>query len=142
VYQDNFGFIHNRKIDITRFLAGDANPIVLTLNETKPAASGECACVAAGSAGGCEHVPDVAGAGQSLAHGAVIRSLARIKAYGVWVHQQAPDTNAPRVSYHIPQAGRTNYPRHAPLSFLVHEHPRSGGPRNGIDFHGACGGCK
>ncbi|MFN0077040.1 MAG: hypothetical protein ACKVY0_11250 [Prosthecobacter sp.] len=35
VYQDNFGFIHNRKIDMTRFLAGDANPIVLTLNETR-----------------------------------------------------------------------------------------------------------
>jgi len=52
----------------------------------------------------------------------------------VWVHQQAPDTTPPRVSYHIPQAGRTNYPRHAPLSFLLHEHPRRGGPRNGIDF--------
>ena len=38
------------------------------------------------------------------------------------------------VSYHIPQVNRTSYPRHAPLSFLVHEHPRNGGPRNGIDF--------
>ena len=53
---------------------------------------------------------------------------------GVWVHQQAPDTTPPRVTCHIPQAGRTNYPRHAPLSFLVHEHPRNGGPRNGVDF--------
>ena len=43
-------------------------------------------------------------------------------------------TTPPRVAYHIPQANRTNYPRHAPLSFLVHEHPRNGGPRNGIDF--------
>jgi hypothetical protein len=52
----------------------------------------------------------------------------------VWVHQQAPDTTQPRVTYHIPQTGRLNYPRHAPLSFLVPEHPRRGGPRNGIDF--------
>src|SRR5690606_638006 len=36
VYQDQFGFIHNRKIDMTRFLAGDANPITLTLNEGAP----------------------------------------------------------------------------------------------------------
>jgi YVTN family beta-propeller protein len=52
----------------------------------------------------------------------------------VWVHQQAPDTNAPTVTFHIPQPNRSNYPRFAPLSFLLHEHPRNGGMRNGIDF--------
>ena len=52
----------------------------------------------------------------------------------VWVHQQAPDATRPRVTFHIPQAGRADYPRHAPLSFLLPEHPRRGGPRPGIDF--------
>ena len=32
-YQDHFAFIDGRKINMTRFLAGDANPIVLTLDE-------------------------------------------------------------------------------------------------------------
>jgi DNA-binding beta-propeller fold protein YncE len=58
----------------------------------------------------------------------------RSQGMAVWVHQQAPDTTRPRVTFHIPQAGRANYPRHAPLSFLLPEHPRRGGPRPGIDF--------
>jgi hypothetical protein len=50
------------------------------------------------------------------------------------VHQQEPDTVRPRVAFHIPQANRANYPRHAPLSFMLHEHSRAGGPVNGVDF--------
>jgi hypothetical protein len=132
VYQDNFGFIHNRKIDMTRFLAGDANPITLTLNEAVPP-------VPAGSPA----APTGVNTSQmSLALGnlwitggyPINFGSANYQAQGmaVWVHQQAPDTTAPRISYHIPQAGRTNYPRHAPLSFLIPEHPRRGGPRNGL----------
>ncbi len=133
VYQDNFGFIHNRKIDMTRFLAGDANPIVLTLNETNPPRPA-----------GAPALPDGALAGVNTSQMSLpLGNLWLTGGYpipnynqgmGVWVHQQAPDTAPPRVSFHIPQAGRTNYPRHAPLSFLVHEHPRNGGPRNGVDF--------
>jgi len=124
VYQDQFGFIHNRKIDITRFLAGDANPIVLTLNETAPNfADTTQMSLPLGNlwiTGGYPHsygTPNYQAQGMS-----------------VWVHQQAPDTTPPRVSFHIPQANRINYPRHAPLSFLLHEHPRNGAARNGIDF--------
>jgi len=124
VYQDQFGFIHNRKVDMTRFLAGDPNPIVLTLNEGAPNfADTTQMSLPLGNlwiTGGYPHgdgTPAYQAQGMSI-----------------WVHQQAPDTTPPRVTYHIPQANRTNYPRHAPLSFLLHEHPRSGGPRNGIDF--------
>lgn len=118
VYQDQFGFIHNRKIDMTRFLAGDANPIVLTLDEAGTGVNTSQMSLALGNLWLTGGYP-IPGTSQGM---------------GVWVHQQAPDTTPPRVSYHIPQANRTNYPRHAPLSFLLHEHPRHGGPRNGIDF--------
>jgi len=118
VYQDQFGFIHNRKIDMTRFLAGDANPIVLTLNEVATGVNTSQMSLPLGNLWLTGGYP-IAGFNQGM---------------GVWVHQQAADTTPPRVTYHIPQANRTNYPRHAPLSFLVHEHPRHGGPRNGIDF--------
>ncbi|MEO8603816.1 MAG: Ig-like domain-containing protein [bacterium] len=39
----------------------------------------------------------------------------------IWAHQAAPDTRGPSVGFHIPQAGRTNYPRRAPISLLIHE---------------------
>ncbi len=118
VYQDQFGFIHNRKINMTRFLAGDANPIVLTLNEVATGVNTSQMSLPLGNLWLTGGYP-IPGFYQGM---------------GVWVHQQAADTAPPRVTYHIPQANRTNYPRHAPLSFLLHEHPRNGGPRNGLDF--------
>jgi mono/diheme cytochrome c family protein len=133
VYQDNFGFIHNRKIDMTRFLAGDANPIVLSLNEVNPPRPAGAPALPQGALVGVNTSQMSLPLGNLwLTGGYPIPNFNQ--GMGVWVHQQAPDTTPPRVSYHIPQAGRTNYPRHAPLSFLVHEHPHSGGPRNGIDF--------
>lgn len=39
----------------------------------------------------------------------------------IWAHQAAPDTRGPSVGFHIPQAGRTNYPRGMPISILIHE---------------------
>jgi len=133
VYQDNFGFIHNRKVDMTRFLAGDANPIVLTLNEAAPPRPAGAPALPNGSLTGVNTSQMSLPLGNLwLTGGYPIPNFNQ--GLGVWVHQQAADTTPPRVSYHIPQAGRTNYPRHAPLSFLVHEHPHSGGPRNGIDF--------
>jgi hypothetical protein len=133
VYQDNFGFIHNRKIDMTRFLAGDANPIVLTLNETAPPRPAGAPALPNGALVGVNTSQMSLPLGNLwLTGGYPIPGFNQ--GMGVWVHQQAADTTPPRVSYHIPQSGRTNYPRHAPLSFLVHEHPRNGGPRNGIDF--------
>lgn len=133
VYQDNFGFIHNRKIDMTRFLAGDANPIVLTLNEVNPPRPAGAPALPQGALVGVNTSQMSLPLGNLwLTGGYPIPNFNQ--GMGVWVHQQAADTTPPRVSFHIPQANRTNYPRHAPLSFLVHEHPRNGGPRNGIDF--------
>jgi YVTN family beta-propeller protein len=133
VYQDQFGFIHNRKVDMTRFLAGDSNPVVLTLNETNPPRPPGAPALPQGALTGVNTSQMSLPLGNLwLTGGYPIPSYNQ--GMGVWVHQQTPDTSPPRVSYHIPQAGRTNYPRHAPLSFLLHEHPRSGGPRNGVDF--------
>jgi hypothetical protein len=132
-YQDNFGFIHNRKVDMTRFLAGDANPIVLTLNETNPPRQAGAPALPNGALVGVNTSQMSLPLGNLwLTGGYPIPGFNQ--GLGVWVHQQAADTTPPRVSYHIPQVNRTSYPRHAPLSFLVHEHPRNGGPRNGIDF--------
>jgi DNA-binding beta-propeller fold protein YncE len=39
----------------------------------------------------------------------------------IWAHQAAPDTRGPSVGFHIPRAGRTNYPLGAPISLLIHE---------------------
>lgn len=39
----------------------------------------------------------------------------------IWAHQAAPDTRGPSVAFHVPQAGRTNYPRGLPISLLIHE---------------------
>lgn len=124
VYQDHFGFIHNRKVDMTRFLSGDPNPIVLTLNEGPPNnVDTTQMSLPLGNLWLTGGYPNGYGTAEYHSQG-----------LGVWVHQQAADETRPRVSFHIPQANRTQYPRHAPLSFLLHEHPRGGGPRNGIDF--------
>ncbi|MGJ8639618.1 MAG: LamG-like jellyroll fold domain-containing protein [Opitutaceae bacterium] len=117
-YQDNFAFMHNRKVDMTRFLAGDPNPIVLTLDEVGTTVNTSQISLPVGNLWLTGGYP-VSGFNQGM---------------GIWVHQQAADTTPPRVSYHIPQANRSNYPRFAPLSFLIHEHTRAGGPRNGVDF--------
>jgi DNA-binding beta-propeller fold protein YncE len=39
----------------------------------------------------------------------------------IWAHQAAPDTAGPTVGFHVPRAGRTNYPTGAPISLLIHE---------------------
>ena len=117
-YQNQFGFIDDRKINMTRFLTGDPNPIVLDLDEEGTGINTSQMSLPLGNlwvTGG-------------------IFTNGQVQGMSIWVHQQEPDTTSPQVSYHIPQANRTNYPRFAPLSFLVHEHTRGGGPRNGIDF--------
>ena len=39
----------------------------------------------------------------------------------IWAHQAEPDTRGPAVGFHIPQAGRTQYPLRMPISLLIHE---------------------
>jgi DNA-binding beta-propeller fold protein YncE len=128
-FQDQFGFIHNRKVDMTRLLAGDPDPITLTLNEYAPPVP---AGVTAPPVGVNTSQMSLPLGNLWLTGGYPIPGTSQ--GLGVWVHQQAPDTTRPRVAYHIPQANRAGYPRHAPLSFLLHEHGRAGGPRNGVDF--------
>ncbi len=119
VYQDQFGFIHNRKVNMTQFLAGQGmGAIALTLDEAGTGVDTTQISLPLGNLWITGGYPNPG----------------RTQGMGVWVHQQGPDTNAPTVAFHIPQANRANYPRLAPLSFLLHEHPRHGGLRNGIDF--------
>jgi len=119
VFQDQYAFIHDKKVDMSSFIAGDSNPIVLDLDEI---------------ANACETSQMSLPLGNLWLTGGYNKSNGRSQGMGVWVQQQAPDTTAPKVTYHIPQAGRTNYPRWAPLSFLIHEVPKNGGPVAGEDF--------
>lgn len=57
--------------------------------------------------------------GQFLVTGSY--SFAGRDGLGIWAHQAEPDTRAPTVAYHIPKDGQTHYPRHAPISILIHE---------------------
>src|SRR5262245_5559390 len=52
----------------------------------------------------------------------------------IWAHQATPDTRGPSVGYHIPQAGRTNYPTGLPISLLIHETLESATIVNGVTF--------
>ncbi len=113
VYQDQFAFIDHVKLDMTKFIAGDPNPEVLVLDKF---ASGNQVNTSQMSLP-LGNLWLTGGTANSMGGGLV-------QGLGVWVQQQAPDTTAPKVAYHIPQAARTQYPIHAPLSFLVHETQR------------------
>ncbi|MEM8962479.1 MAG: Ig-like domain-containing protein [Acidobacteriota bacterium] len=52
----------------------------------------------------------------------------------IWAHQAAPDTRGPSVGFHIPQAGRTNYPLGMPISLLIHETLETPTIINGVTF--------
>lgn len=52
----------------------------------------------------------------------------------IWAHQAAPDTRGPAVTWHVPQAGRTNYPVGAPISLLIHETLDTTTIDNGVTF--------
>jgi YVTN family beta-propeller protein len=119
VYQDQFAFIHNRKINMTEYLGGlGLDAIDLTLDEAAEGIDTSQMSLPLGNLW--------------LTGGAPVND--RDQGMAIWVHQSGSDLTAPEVTYHIPQANRSGYPRFAPLSFLLHEHPRHGGLRNGIDF--------
>lgn len=52
----------------------------------------------------------------------------------IWAHAAEADTAPPTVGYHVPQAGRTNYPLRAPVSILIHETLESWSIVNGDTF--------
>lgn len=119
VYQDQFAFIHNRKINLTGYLGGlGEDSIELTLDEAAEGIDTSQMSLPLGNLW--------------VTGGAPVND--RDQGMAIWVHQSESDSTAPEVTYHIPQANRSGYPRFAPLSFLLHEHPRHGGMRNGIDF--------
>ena len=53
----------------------------------------------------------------------------------IWAHQAAPDTRGPSVGFHVPQAGRADYPVGAPISLLIHETLETFTIVNGVDLH-------
>lgn len=119
VYQDQFAFIHNRKINMTEYLGGlGEDAIDLTLDEAGVGIDTSQMSLPLGNLW--------------ITGGSPVNN--RAQGMAIWVHQSDSDLTAPEVTYHIPQANRSGYPRFAPLSFLLHEHPRHGGLRNGIDF--------
>ena len=52
----------------------------------------------------------------------------------IWAHQADPDLRGPEVGYHVPRAGRTNYPVGAPISLLIHETLETTTLVNGVSF--------
>jgi hypothetical protein len=55
---------------------------------------------------------------------------------GIFIHtrQQAPDTTRPKVAFHIPVDGRTNYSPHMPVSVIIHEELDSETLHSGTNF--------
>lgn len=43
------------------------------------------------------------------------------QAWRIWAHQAEPDLRGPTVGYHRPRPNQTDWPRQAPLAFLIHE---------------------
>jgi DNA-binding beta-propeller fold protein YncE len=43
------------------------------------------------------------------------------QAWRIWAHQAEPDNRGPTVGYHRPRPNQTQWPRQAPLAFLIHE---------------------
>lgn len=118
-YQDQYAFVHNIKVDMTRLIGGNGDPVVLELDQD---ANGVDTSQMSRPLGNLWVTGGKGGTTSAKPHGVA-----------VWVQQQAPDTTPPRVTYHVPQAGRTNYPQHALLSFMLHETPYRG-IENGRDF--------
>jgi len=108
-YQGDFAFIHNHKFDMSRFVQGeDESSIVLSLPDRDAGVDTSQYSLALGNLW--------------LTGGLQLDFLSMNQGFAVWTHQQAADTEAPEVSFHIPQVDRTNYPRFAPLSFMIQEH--------------------
>jgi len=104
-FQDEYGFMGDHKVDMRSFES------VLFLN---------------GNAVERPNQPGVIGIDTSqfalpLGNLLVTGGIGPNEGMAIWAHQAEPDTRGPSVGYHIPQAGRTNYPAGAPISLLIHE---------------------
>lgn len=116
-FQDEFAFMGNHKVDMRTFES------VLDLdsaNVTRPNDGGT----------GVNTSQFLLPIGNLLVTGGIGPN----EGMAIWAHQATPDTRGPSVGYHIPQAGRTNYPVDLPLSFLIHETLETATMVNGTSF--------
>lgn len=112
-FQDNLLMIHDWVVNMDRLISGHVDPIELTLDLAS-----------------VEETPRYPGRLDTSQFSLPVGNLIVTGGYGggsgeggmaIWVRQQAPDTTPPEVAFHVPEAGRTGYPRYAPLSFIIHE---------------------
>ncbi len=104
-FQDEFAFMGDHKVDMRRFES------VLHLDAANVARPNQPGQV------GIDTSQFLLPLGNLLVTGGVGED----EGMAIWAHQAEPDTRGPSVGFHIPQAGRTNYPRGAPISLLIHE---------------------
>ena len=112
-FQDNLLMIHDWVINMDRLISGHSDPVDLVLDVAS-----------------VEETAQYPGRLDTSQFTLPLGNLLVTGGYGgssgeggmaIWVRQQAPDTTPPRVGFHVPEVNRTNYPRFAPLSFVIHE---------------------
>ena len=104
-FQDEFAFMGGHKVDMRTFES------VLHLDGENVARPNQPGTV------GIDTSQHLLPLGNLLVTGGIGEN----EGMAIWAHQAQPDTRGPSVGYHIPQAGRTNYPRRMPISLLIHE---------------------
>ncbi|GEM_PF-1884502 len=126
-YQDQYSFVHRYKFDMDKFIAGEpaSEYRVLELNEREHNVDTSQMSLPLGNLW-------ITG-GKGTSSGQTRNGPGR-QGMAIWVQDSEPDRQAPRVGYHIPQAGRVNYPRWAPLSFIINETPYARAPEVGREF--------
>ena len=103
-FQDEYAFIGDHKIDMRTFDS------VLNLNGANTPRTND------GGVG-----VDTSQFALPIGNLLVTGGIGEDQGMAIWAHQAAPDTRGPEVGYHIPQAGRANYPLNMPISLLIHE---------------------
>jgi cytochrome c peroxidase len=103
-FQDEFAFIGDHKIDMRTFES------VLDLNGADTPRTND-------SGVGVDTSQFALPLGNLLVTGGIGSN----QGMAIWAHQAAPDTRGPEVGFHIPQAGRSNYPLNMPITLLIHE---------------------
>ncbi len=104
-FQDEFAFMGSHKVDMRTFES------VLYLDGANTARPNQPGQVGINTS---QHLLPI---GNLLVTGGIGSN----EGMAIWAHQAAPDTRGPSVGFHIPQAGRTNYPNGAPITLLIHE---------------------
>ncbi|MEM6456383.1 MAG: Ig-like domain-containing protein, partial [Acidobacteriota bacterium] len=116
-FQDEYAFIADHKVDLRTF---ESVLFLDGMNTTRPNDGGV----------GISTSQFALPIGNLLVTG----GSSAAQGMAIWAHQAAPDTRGPSVGYHIPQAGRANYPLGAPISLLIHETLETPTIVNGVSF--------